>query len=116
MLGQRLGQQQTAAAARDDDPQAAGVGLAAGRVEQRRDVGAHGVDVDRQAQVRGRAAPAARGARRARTAGRRRAAGTSNDAVAAQQPLVGRGDDGLGRGRTAPSRQARWAVAMGREC
>ncbi len=56
-------------AAGDEDAHAA-LDLRARPRSRRADVGAHGVDVERQAQVRGRARHARRGARRARTAGR----------------------------------------------
>ena len=67
-------------------------------LQERPDVGAHGVDVERQAQPVGRA----RHAREVLVEGERAAgvdADDLEDAVAAQQALVGDGDDGVGRRR-----------------
>ena len=51
--GQRLGQQQPAAAAGDHDPQQLVVGPGAGVRQQPPGVGADGVEIDRQAEVGG---------------------------------------------------------------
>ena len=91
---QRLEQQDPPAAAGDQQPDLRVAGVT-GRAEQRREVGAQRVEVDRQAQVRRRAAHALEVV----VQRERRAAVQAHDledAVAAQQPLVGDRDPRVG--------------------
>jgi hypothetical protein len=96
--GQRLRQQQAVPAACEDDPQAAGVGLARRRVEQPLHVRADRVERDRQAQLLGRA-PQPLQVRAERIGTPAVQPHDLEDAVATQQALVGGGDARLGGGK-----------------
>ena len=94
---ERLGQKQPAPAARQHDPQRFVGGAHAGRREQAVGVGAHGLQIERQAEVAGRALEP-------REVLLQRERGTVVDAdhlehpIAADQAVVGGGDRRLGGG------------------